>query len=80
VARDNTNGAIRHLELYRWVGATWIKMSTNGTVPHSTVGNHAVYDEARKRIIVQGGNGISTYGGQRQLRHPVWRLSVDLGQ
>jgi hypothetical protein len=61
--QDNTNGAIRHLELYRWVGATWIKMSTNGTVPHSTVGNHAVYDEARKRIIVQGGNGISTYGG-----------------
>ncbi len=54
---------VRHLDVWRWLGATWIQLPTNKTNPHGCAGNQAVYDESRKRIVLQGGNGISTYGG-----------------
>ena len=56
---------VRHLDAWRWNGANWIKFVTP-TIPHGTTANQAVYDPLRKRIVVQGGQGISvpnTAGG-----------------
>ena len=65
---DNASAApdqIRHLDVWKWTGADWILLSnynvltgTGGTWPASANGNQAVYDPLRKRVVVQGGNGI----------------------
>ena len=57
---------IRFLDVWRWTGGTWIQVNTGGTHPHGTTANQAVYDEARERVVLQGGQGISvpnTAGG-----------------
>lgn len=61
--------SVRFLDVWRWTGADWSLLSdcnvlTNptgaGTTwPASTVGNQAVYDPLRQRVVVQGGNGIT---------------------
>lgn len=53
----------RHFGIWRWNGANWFAIPVNKTVPHGVLGNQAVYDQARKRIVLQGGNGLSTYSG-----------------
>jgi Galactose oxidase, central domain len=60
---------IRFLDVWRWNGSDWSLLSncdvltnptgTGTTWPASTIGNQAVYDPLRKRIVVQGGNGIT---------------------
>jgi hypothetical protein len=57
---------IRHLDVWKWTGSDWSLLSnynvltgTGGTWPASANGNQAVYDPLRKRVVVQGGNGIS---------------------
>lgn len=60
---------VRFLDVWRWTGSDWSLLSncdvlTNptgaGTTwPASTIGNQAVYDPLRQRIVVQGGNGIT---------------------
>lgn len=57
---------IRHLDVWRWNGANWLLLSnydvltsTGTSWPASSNGNQAVYDPLRKRIVVQGGNGIT---------------------
>lgn len=57
---------IRHFDVWRWTGVIWRQVPINMTNPHGTNANQAVYDEARKRIVLQGGQGISvpnTNGG-----------------
>jgi hypothetical protein len=75
---------IRFLDVWTWNGSNWTMISncdvlTNptgaGTTwPGSVNGNQAVYDPLRKRVVMQGGNGIhvaanttyvygSSYGG-----------------
>ncbi|MEO0481017.1 MAG: kelch repeat-containing protein [Planctomycetota bacterium] len=34
--------------------------ATTTAIPHGVFGNNAVYDQARRRVILQGGQGIST--------------------
>lgn len=50
---------IRHLDAWRWTSNTWTQFTTT-THPHGTTANQAIYDQLRKRIVVQGGQGIST--------------------
>lgn len=60
---------IRHLDVWTWNGSNWGMLSncdvlTNptgaGTTwPASVNGNQAVYDPLRKRVVMQGGNGIT---------------------
>lgn len=56
---------VRHLDAWRFSGNTWQQFNT-ATHPHGTTANQAIYDPLRKRIVVQGGQGISvpnTAGG-----------------
>ena len=56
---------VRHLDAWRWVGSNWIAFVTP-TIPHGTTANQAVYDPLRKRVVLQGGQGLSvpnTAGG-----------------
>lgn len=56
---------VRHLDAWTWNGINWLAVSTT-TFPHGTTANQAIYDPLRKRIVVQGGQGISvpnTAGG-----------------
>ncbi|MFM9914324.1 MAG: kelch repeat-containing protein, partial [Rhizobacter sp.] len=60
---------IRFLDVWTWNGSNWTKISdcdvlTNptgigATWPGSVNGNQAVYDPLRKRVVMQGGNGIT---------------------
>ena len=57
---------VRHLDVWRWNGQNWNSIPTNGTIPHGTTANQAVYDELRQRLVLTGGQGISvpnTAGG-----------------
>jgi len=59
----------RFLDTWSWNGSNWTKLSdcdvlTNptgiGTTwPAAVIGNQAIYDPLRKRVVVQGGNGIT---------------------
>jgi hypothetical protein len=49
----------RHLDAWRWSGSDWVQLPTNGTIPHGTTANQAIYDPIRKRVVLQGGQGIS---------------------
>ena len=68
---DNVSAApeqLRHLDVWSWNGGDWTLLSncdvvanptgTGTTWPAATVGNQAIYDPLRKRVVVQGGNGI----------------------
>lgn len=50
---------VRHLDAWHFTGGNWVAYSTT-TFPHGTTANQAIYDPLRKRIVVQGGQGIST--------------------
>lgn len=55
----------RHLDVWTWNGSDWTLLSdwdwTNqtGTFPAGTIANQAVYDPLRKRVVMQGGQGIA---------------------
>jgi hypothetical protein len=57
--------AYRHLDVWTWSGADWTRISNydwatqTGTFPTSVMANKAVYDEVRKRVVMQGGQGIA---------------------
>ena len=54
---------IHHLDVWRWDGTTanWAQIApTTSAVPAGVVGNQAVYDPIRQRVVLQGGQGIST--------------------
>jgi hypothetical protein len=52
---------IAHLDVWQWNGADW-SMLSDGTLswPASALGNQAIYDPIRHRIVVQGGQGLTT--------------------
>jgi hypothetical protein len=66
---DNSSAApdqIRFLDVWTWNGTTWTKISdydvvtsTGTSFPAACVGNQAVYDPIRRRVVLQGGNGHS---------------------
>ena len=55
----------RHLDVWTWNGGNWNLLSTydwatgQGTFPASAFANQAVYDPLRKRVVMQGGQGIA---------------------
>jgi hypothetical protein len=56
---------IRFLDVWRWNGADWNLLSNYDVLtstgsqgfPASAIGQQAIYDPLRKRIVMQGGNG-----------------------
>lgn len=56
----STTPQTRMLDTWRWTGADWQQIvPANGSFPHGTTANQAVYDPLRKRVVVTGGQGIS---------------------
>lgn len=54
-------GRTHHLDTWRWNGGDWVQIvPTTAAVPHGHAGNQAVYDSLRQRVVLQGGQGIST--------------------
>lgn len=55
----------RHLDAWKWDGTDWALLSDYdwatgvGTFPASAMANQAVYDPIRKRVVMQGGQGIA---------------------
>lgn len=55
----------RHLDVWTWNGGNWTKLSdwnwatATGTFPASAIANQAVYDPIRRRLVIQGGQGIA---------------------
>lgn len=55
----------RHLDVWSWNGGNWSLLSNydwatgTGTFPASANANQAVYDQSRKRIVMQGGQGVA---------------------
>ncbi len=55
----------RHLDVWTWNGTDWTRISNydwatqTGTFPASAFANQAVYDPTRKRVVMQGGQGIA---------------------
>ncbi len=55
----------RHLDVWTWSGGDWTLISSydwatqTGTFPASAFANQAVYDPLRKRVVLQGGQGIA---------------------
>jgi hypothetical protein len=67
---DQSSGtSIGMLDVWRWSSLAWTQLNTGATSwPHGIAGNTAVYDVARQRVVLQGGQGLSTtnailYGG-----------------
>jgi hypothetical protein len=59
---DQSSGSnIGMLDVWRWDGVTW-SLVDNGTVtwPHGIQANQAVYDQGRQRLVLQGGQGLSS--------------------
>ncbi|MEZ5962660.1 MAG: kelch repeat-containing protein [Planctomycetota bacterium] len=56
---SSTTPITRMLDVWTWTAGNWQPLSTNGTIPHGTTANQAVYDPLRRRIVLQGGQGIS---------------------
>lgn len=65
---DNVNfqpDVYRHLDVWTWSGADWVRISNydwatqTGTFPTSAMANQAVYDQVRRRVVLQGGQGIA---------------------
>lgn len=64
---NNVLENIRFLDTWSWNGSNWTMLSnfdvltqTGTTFPAASVGNQAIYDPLRKRVVVQGGNGHGT--------------------
>lgn len=58
---DQSSGSsIGMLDVWRWDGFVW-NLVDNGTVtwPHGINANQAVYDQGRKRLVLQGGQGLT---------------------
>lgn len=54
-------GGVHFLDIWRWDGAAWVLINpTTSAIPPAVVANQGVYDPLRKRVILQGGNGIPT--------------------
>ncbi|MBL8750837.1 MAG: hypothetical protein JNK78_16875, partial [Planctomycetes bacterium] len=59
---------IRFLDVWKWTGVDWSLLANYDVItntgtqgfPASSIGQQAVYDPLRKRIVMQGGNGHST--------------------
>ena len=57
--------AYRHLDVWVWAGSNWTLISSydwstqTGTFPASVIANKAVYDPLRKRVVMQGGQGVA---------------------
>jgi hypothetical protein len=55
----------RHLDVWTWNGTDWTLLSdwnwasATGSFPASATANQATYDALRKRIVMQGGQGIA---------------------
>lgn len=59
---DQSSGtSIAMLDVWRWDGVTW-QVLNNGTTswPHGTIANQAVYDASRQRLVLQGGQGLTS--------------------
>jgi hypothetical protein len=59
---DQSSGTnIAMLDLWRWDGFVW-QLVNDGLAswPHGVVANQAVYDQGRQRLVVQGGQGLTT--------------------
>ncbi len=60
--------SIRFLDVWKWTGVDWSLLANYDVItntgtqgfPASSIGQQAVYDPLRKRIVMQGGNGHST--------------------
>jgi hypothetical protein len=64
-ADPSTTPEVRMLDVWKWTSAGWVLIPTT-TIPHGTTASQAIYDPIRKRLVVQGGQGISvpnTAGG-----------------
>ncbi|MCC6782208.1 MAG: hypothetical protein IT457_05160 [Planctomycetes bacterium] len=52
---------IARLDTWNWTGFDWTNVvPTTAVIPASANANQAVYDAARKRVVMQGGQGIDT--------------------
>lgn len=62
ITLDAAPNRIHHVDVWRWDGADWSLIATppGSAVPASMAGNQAVYDPLRRRLVMQGGQGIST--------------------
>ena len=55
----------RHLDVWTWNGSDWTKLSDwdwanqTGSFPAGAIANQAVYDPIRRRVVIQGGQGIA---------------------
>lgn len=55
----------RHLDVWQWTAGNWTRLSdwdwnaATGTFPAGAMANQAVYDSLRKRVVMQGGQGIA---------------------
>lgn len=59
-------GRTHFLDTWRWdsAGGTWVQITPSTTaIPHGHAGNWAVYDPTRQRVVLTGGQGISTASG-----------------
>lgn len=68
---NNVLEQIRFLDVWRWTGTDWSLLSnfdvvsqTGTTFPASSLGNQAVYDPLRSRLVLQGGNGHTIASNQ----------------
>ncbi|MFO1053696.1 MAG: hypothetical protein U1F36_15885 [Planctomycetota bacterium] len=49
------------IDTWRWNGSDWVAViPTTAEIPASANANQAVYDPIRKRVVMQGGQGIGT--------------------
>ena len=63
---NNVLEQVRFLDVWRWNGGDWAMLSnfdvvtqTGTSFPAASLGNQAVYDPLRSRLVLQGGNGHS---------------------
>lgn len=59
---DQSSGSsVAMLDVWRWDGFVW-NLVDNGTTtwPHGTIANQGVYDQGRKRLVLQGGQGLTS--------------------
>ena len=82
---DNASAApdqIRRLDVWSWNGGNWTLLSdcdvlTNptgaGTTwPAACVANQAIYDPLRKRVVLQGGNGLHVAANATYIYGAAW--------
>lgn len=63
----NVSPSEKRFDIWTWNGGNWTEIiPTTTAVPAASVANQAVYDSLRKRVVMQGGNGHSAFGGAGQ--------------